>query len=203
MRDCQNKYGFYLVYSIRPKDSTKNYSIHIDIYEKNTTLTYRGSLLYPIQFTFLPVHRLPFLVDIPRKNDKPQNCSKNLCYHGRCISYLNTSEEITFCQCEKGWRGRYCHIQFNCTCSSDSECIGISANHQSICICPINKFGSQCLLVDRTCSTNDSCRNNGECIVNSNYEKYSHIKFFCICPVGFHGDRCERNDTKVILSFYQ
>ncbi|CAF4997864.1 unnamed protein product [Rotaria sp. Silwood1] len=35
IRDCKIKYNIYLLYSIRPTNQTKNYSIHIDIYEKN------------------------------------------------------------------------------------------------------------------------------------------------------------------------
>jgi hypothetical protein len=134
MRDCKTKYHNYLVYSTRPKESTKTYLIHVDVYEKNKSLTYRGSLL-------LPVHRLAFIVDIPRKNDKTQSCSNNPCYHGKCIRYSNIREETTFCQCEQGWTGPYCNIQFNCTCSSYSICIDRSANNQSICVYPLHKFG--------------------------------------------------------------
>ena len=200
VRDCQNKYGFYLVYSTRPKDPTKTYSIHIDFYEKNTTLTYRGSLLYPIEFPFLPVHRLALLVYIPKKSDKTQSCSKDRCYHGKCIRYSNTLDETIFCQCEPGWSGRYCHIQFNCTCSLDSICIGKSANKQSICVCPINKFGSRCFLFDQTHSTNNSCQNGGQYIPNDNNARLQD-KFTCICPAGFSGDQCQLNDSKIILSF--
>ena len=91
MRDCKIKFNIYLLYSTRPKNSTKNYSIHIDIYEK-ISLTYRGSLLFPINFSFLPVHRLAFIVDIPRNNDNIQNCSNNQCIHGKCIKYSNNPE---------------------------------------------------------------------------------------------------------------
>ncbi len=69
IRHCQIKFNIYLIYSTRPKDPTRNYLIHIDIYEK-ISLNYRGSLLFPIPFPFLPVHRLSIIVDIPRSNDQ-------------------------------------------------------------------------------------------------------------------------------------
>ena len=88
VRDCQYKYGFYLVYSTRPKDPKRIYSIHIDIYKKDQSLTYQGSLVFPIDFSFLPVHRLAFLVDIP-KTDRIETCTSKSCVHGRCIKYFN------------------------------------------------------------------------------------------------------------------
>jgi hypothetical protein len=198
---CKNIFNIYLLYSTRPKDLTKNYSIHIDIYEKES-LVYRGSLLLSINFPFLPVHRLGFIVDIPRKNDKTQSCSDDQCVHGKCMRYLNNLQNITFCQCNQGWSGRYCTIQHTCMCSSDSLCIGILPNNQSICVCPMNKFGSRCLLVDRICQINNNltCNNHGQCISNYDYMA-SDQKFICICEKGFSGDQCEIIDNKLILSF--
>jgi hypothetical protein len=201
VRNCKSRYNIYLVYSTRPKDLTKNYSIHIDIYEK-VSLAYRGSLLLPINFPFLPVHRLGFIVDIPRKNDKTESCSNDQCIHGKCIRYSNNLQDVTFCQCDQGWSGRYCTIQHTCMCSSDSLCIGISANNRSICVCPMNKFGPRCLLVDPICQINNNltCQNRGQCISNYDYIA-SDQNFICICQNGFSGDRCEIADKKLILSF--
>ncbi|CAF5093305.1 unnamed protein product, partial [Rotaria sp. Silwood1] len=64
IRDCKSKFNFYLLYSTRPKNQTKTYVIHIDIYEK-LSLSYRGSLLFPMKFPFLPVHRLSLIAVIP------------------------------------------------------------------------------------------------------------------------------------------
>ena len=198
---CQTKFHIYLVYSTRPKSQTKNYSIHIDIYEK-TSLQYRGSLLFPVLFPFLPIHRLAFLADIPRSNGKTQFCSNDRCVHGKCIKYFKNRENRTFCQCDHGWSGQDCDIQHICTCALNSLCIGISANNQSICVCPLNKFGSRCLLDDIVCQTNDNstCQNGGQCIPSDHYS-VSRRKFLCLCPKGFNGDRCEIADTKIILSF--
>ncbi|CAF0809741.1 unnamed protein product [Adineta steineri] len=213
MKHCNIKYNLYLLYSTRPKNSTRNYSIHIDIYEK-LSLTYRGSLLFPIHYPFLPVHRLVHIAYIPRIVDDTtiQTCSHHhhQCIHGKCINYANNNdyhEKKSFCQCHQGWSGKHCTIPYNCTCSSQSLCLGISAaNHRSICICPVNKFGPRCL-IDTICQSaheenNNStiCQNNGRCIPTDEYISFKQT-FSCICPKGFSGDRCEIEDNQLILSF--
>jgi hypothetical protein len=200
VRNCNTKYNMYLLYSTRPKDSTKNYAIHIDIYEK-ISLTYRTSVVFPITFPFLPVHRLAFIIDIPRSDKHIQHCQDHQCVHGKCIRYSNNPKETSFCQCNREWSGRYCTIPYKCTCSFDSLCIGISANNRSICVCPIHKFGSRCL-IDRVCQSNNNstCENGGQCIPTDEY-MVSKETFTCICPKGFSGDRCEIVDNKLILSF--
>ena len=199
MRDCEIKHNMYLVYSNRPKNLTKNYGIHIDIYEK-ISLHYRGSFFFPIKFSFLPVHRLPLIVDIPSNDTNIKTCSNNQCIHGKCIKYLNNTEKLTFCRCNKGWSGRYCTIQRSSMCSSDSLYIDVSPNNRSICVCPINKFGPRCLLNDIICQNNESltCQNGGQCIPTDKY-KISNTKFICICRKGFAGDRCEFYENKIIL----
>ncbi len=68
-------------------------------------------MLLPVTFPFLPVHRLAFIVDIPRSEEKTQTCSNNQCVHKKCINYSNNPENVAFCQCDQGWSGRYCTIQ--------------------------------------------------------------------------------------------
>ena len=201
VRDCRTKFSMNLLYATRPKDSTKNYAIHIDIYEK-ISLAYRGSALFPVLFPFLPVHRLAFIVHIPRSDDKTQRCSDERCIHGKCIRYSNNPDNIHFCQCDEGWSGRYCTIRHTCTCSSDSFCIGVSADNRSVCACPIEKFGSRCLLSEMIRHTNDSptCQNDGLLIPYNDY-LISNGKVVCICPRGFSGDLCELADNQLILSF--
>ncbi|CAF1098971.1 unnamed protein product [Adineta steineri] len=202
VRDCKKKFNVYLLYSTRSKNRTKQYSIHIDFYEK-ISKAYRGSLLYPIEFPFLPVHRLAYIIDIPRSRDKHPSCSTNPCIHGTCRQYLNDGKTCsTFCQCSNGWSGKYCTIKFNCTCSDDSLCIGISSN-RPICICPMDKFGSRCLLTNTVCGGNEknsTCKNRGLCISNDQHIE-SNLKVTCICPMGFSGDRCEIEDNQLRLSF--
>jgi hypothetical protein len=198
LKNCRTKFQFYLVYSRRPKDLTKNYSIHIDFYEKKS-LIHRGSLLIPILFPFLPVYRLSLIVDIPRTNNtKSQICSNRQCIHGKCIKYSNN---LTFCQCDSGWSGKYCHMKYKCTCSSDSLCIGISAiNHRSICVCPLNKFGPRCLLTIQINNNETICKNGGEYIPNDD-DFISNEELTCICPEGYSGRRCEFIDNELSLSF--
>ncbi|CAF4370897.1 unnamed protein product [Rotaria sp. Silwood2] len=201
MRDCKIKFNIYLVYSNRPKNQTKNYGIHINIYEK-ISLNYRGSLFFPIKFSFLPVHRLSLIIDIPSDNINIESCSNNPCTNGKCIKYLNNKQNKIFCQCNEGWSGGYCTIEHSSRCSPDSLYIGVSSNNQSICICPINKFGSRCLLNNTICQNNENlaCQNGGQCIPTDEY-MISNKKFVCICRKGYTGDRCEIDDNKIILSF--
>ena len=205
VRDCQRKFNIYLLYSTQPKDPHKNYSIHIDVYEK-VSFEYRGSLIYPVQFSFLPNYRLSILIDIPRIYDRTQSCLIDRCDHGQCSKYATKSPNDTFCKCDKGWTGKYCHIPYKCNCSFGSLCLGMSADNQSICLCSVNRFGLRCLLSNTICQTNDNqslCQNNGQCIANNEYDDRSNRKFSCICQQGFRGSECEIIDDKLLLSFHR
>ncbi|CAF4790144.1 unnamed protein product, partial [Rotaria sp. Silwood2] len=105
-------------------------------------------------------------------------------------------------QCNRGWSGRYCTIPHTSICSSDSIYIGVSAYNRSVCVCPINKFGYRCLLVDTICQMNNNltCQHGGQCIPADEYTILNQ-KFRCICPKGYIGDLCEIIDNKIILSF--
>ncbi|CAF3689724.1 unnamed protein product [Rotaria sp. Silwood1] len=153
------------------------------------------------QFTYLST-RDSYIVTIPRNNENIQICSISQCIHGKSIIYSNNPQNDIFCQCNPGWSGRYCTIPHDCTCSSDSICIGVSAHNRSICVCPIHKFGYQCLLVDTICqlNNNSTCLNGGQCIPIDEYMSWNQ-KFTCICPKGYTGDLCEKVDNKIILSF--
>ena len=150
MRDCQVKFNIYLLYSTRPKNQSKHYSLHIDIYEK-FSFAYRGSWLIPLTFPFLPVHRVAIQLHIPHSSAPIQHCSNDQCVHGQCIQYLDDLRGNTFCQCNRGWSGQYCTISDICTCSFDSLCLGHTVHNRSICVCPMNKFGSRCLLDNPVC----------------------------------------------------
>ncbi|CAF1486415.1 unnamed protein product [Adineta ricciae] len=191
MKDCNKKFENYFFYSNRSSDSTKKYFLHIDIYEK-ISLNYRTSFLYPLRFTFLPVYRLSLLVKIPRRIENYETCSLKSCLNGKCVKYSNVEEY--FCQCTQGWTGKFCQIKHNCICSSDSLCLDKIVSNRSICICPLNKFGPRCYLVDPICENkNNPCQNGGQCIAHNDALMFQQ-KFVCICSKGFHGDRCESND---------
>ena len=198
-RDCTKKFHLYLIYSTRPKNSTHIYSIHIDIYEK-TTLNYRGSILLPIEFSFLPVYRLSTIISIPKIESRFHDCTDHQCIHGKCTTYSNQPTNITFCQCNRGWSGRYCTIPYTCTCSTNSICIGMTATNQPICICPLHRFGPRCFLQNSVCS-NSSCQNDGQCILKDELIGKFQQEFACICPEGFMGKQCEIKANQVILTF--
>ena len=201
MRDCQVKFNLYLLYSTRPKNSSLNYFIRIDLYEK-MTLTYRSSWLIPLRYPFLPVQRLSIQLDIPHLNtDKTRLCSDLRCLHGRCLKYSNSLEH--FCQCHPGWSGRLCQIPLTtCRCSADSHCLGEDVDHRSICLCSKDKLGSRCFIESNICGekNNSMCQNGGECLSNDE-DVIDRQRYVCICPRGWTGDRCERKQREVIITF--
>jgi len=182
----------------------KNYSIHIDIYEK-LSLNYRGSFIIPIEFSFLPVHHLVKTILIPQNNRSIKYCSNRQCnYHGKCIQYLNQTTEKSFCQCERGWTGKFCSISYQCLCSSDALCLGISAMNRSVCICPVNRTGPRCLIRDLSCQINETnpCQNKGQCIRHQGISDGRNIyrRFSCLCRKGFSEAYCEEAN-QITLSF--
>ena len=203
MRDCQMKFNLYLLYSTRPKNSSLNYYLRIDLYEK-VTLTYRSSWLIPLRFPFLPVQRLAFQLDIPHLNtDNARLCSDLRCLHGRCLEYSNSLEH--FCQCQPGWSGRLCQIPLTtCRCSADSHCLGEDVDQRSICLCPKNKFGPRCFIENNICGEKNTsiCLNGGECLSSDeDVIDQQQQRWICICPRGWTGDRCERKHREVIITF--
>jgi hypothetical protein len=145
------------------------------------------------------------VLNMPSTSDTVETCSNNLCYQGQCIQYSNNTNGATFCRCNYGWTGRYCDIPFSCTCSSDSLCLGILANNRSLCLCPLLKWGSQCLLQSIVCQSDQSntCQNGGQCIPVDDNMISDRKYFMCICQRDFTGDRCEQRDTKIIVSLHQ
>ena len=201
VRDCQKNVLLTLHYSTRPKNATRQYFIRANVYEQ-MTLYHRGSFLFSIEFPFLPIHRLGFLIDIPFNKTDSVICKNTECQHGRCMKYWNHLEDPGYCQCDEGWRGKYCHIPYRCECSPNAVCFDILSNNRSICLCPKNRFGTRCLISSTICSKNDNstCLNGGECIVTEDYARTNQT-FTCLCRQGYSGDRCEISDTKLILSF--
>ncbi|CAF3258739.1 unnamed protein product [Rotaria sp. Silwood2] len=80
--------------------------------------------------------------------------------------------------------------------------MGRSAYNRSVCVCPINKFGDRCLLVETICKMDNNlrCQNGGQCIPADEY-MISTRKFLCICPKVYIDDRYETVDNQIILSF--
>jgi hypothetical protein len=191
-RDCQTKYNRYLLYPTKPKNINHSYAIHIDIFEK-ITLNYYASWDLNIPFPFLPVNRLATQIIIP--SDKAQssiNCSLECGIHGKCFDYFNSNK--SFCHCDQGYSGRFCNLTYECSCSSDSICLNFS-----ICLCPINKFGSQCYLKHPSCLPDNPCKNNGQCIpVDDRINKHD---FICLCTEHYMGTNCEYQSNRIDIHF--
>ncbi|CAF1378194.1 unnamed protein product [Adineta steineri] len=190
---CSTKFNRYLLFSTRPKDLSKNYSIRIDAFEKNG-ITYVGSWHFPITFLFLPVNRLAISLILSNRIIQTSSNCLIACNNGTCVKYLN--KEKYFCRCHSQWTGIQCNIPISRQmCSYDSFYLGL-VNNESICVCPLHKFGKQCMFTS-TCPTN-ICQNNGKCIpadVTSPDSSYT-----CVCPDQFFGVNCQYSKARLDVS---
>ena len=194
IRDCQVKFNFYLLYATRPKDPKKVYSITIDMYEKYSFI-HRATWLFPVKFGFLPVHRLAYFLKIPYIPMHPR-CSLQ-CNHGHCRHVENDIRRAV-CQCDRGWWGERCERELKCNCSPESKCMGL-VNNRSICLCPIDRFGPRCYLIQNACASRP-CRNEGHC-VPGDVGRRATLEYTCLCNEGYSGIRCEIIDTRIDISF--
>jgi hypothetical protein len=197
MRDCAYKFHIYLLYSTRPKNISKNYSVQIDAFSQ-LMFNYRASWIFPLRFPFLPVHRLPVLLRIPKLSMESTNRCWPPCIHGQCFHYVNDLNS-TFCRCQSGWSGIQCHLKYKCDCAPGSLCI-----NNSTCLCPLSQFGSRCHLFKLSCHP-ESCMNDGQCVPADARLTYGyHSEPICICPEGYVGGRCEQRQkqTRIYLSFH-
>ncbi|CAF4959181.1 unnamed protein product [Rotaria sp. Silwood1] len=195
VRDCSKKFNFYLLYLTRPKNASRTFYLRIDTYNKEK-MEYYVSMIYPVQYSFLPAHRLSLQVDVsaPKVTGKSKICPLK-CLHGQCRHFSNSDQY--FCQCCESYSGMLCTIKSSCDCSSDSICIGV-VNNRSICVCPLDKFGPRCYLKRIACVSN-LCSNNSRCIPRD--EKNFEMEYFCLCSQGYMGSRCESLETKIEFHF--
>ncbi|CAF3030132.1 unnamed protein product [Rotaria sp. Silwood2] len=127
-RDCGTKYNLSLLYFIQ---------INLRI----------PSWYLSIPCQFLPINRIATQLFIQNTTMILPLCPLFCGEHGRCVEYIN-KKLLYFCQCNEGYSGSHCTIKDNCSCSSDSYCL-----RSSICVCPMNKFGSRCYLESLICQT--------------------------------------------------
>ncbi|UJR06764.1 hypothetical protein I4U23_011051 [Adineta vaga] len=194
IRDCDIKFHLNLLYSSRPKNQTKNYSVRIDTFNK-LTLQYRASWLFPFLFPFLPVHRLSLLLILPSHNILSHKQCTPSCIHGYCYHYIN-QPNLTFCRCESKWSGVRCDIANQCDCASDSVCLT-----DSICVCPLHRYGPRCYLRHSVCHSK-SCDNNGKCIPNDErHTSTDEYQSTCICPLEYSGKQCKYRQTRIDIKF--
>ncbi|CAF4022619.1 unnamed protein product [Rotaria sordida] len=186
--DCNRKFNIYLLYPHRPKYSSRNYSIRIDLFDK-LTLDYWTSWYLPIPFQFLPVNRISAQLNIPEVREN-KLCALSCGEHGQCMRYTNMNNSV-FCRCDQRYSGTFCNITYQCQCSNDSFCLA-----PSICVCPLNKFGSRCYLKRSICqSVNNPCQHNGLCIAID--VRINLHEFICICKEGYQGERCQYKSNQI------
>ena len=193
---CGKTFKFFLLYSTRPKNSSKKYFIKIDVFDQST-LIHLASWRYPILFVFLPVNPMVIVLQVPAKpiSSSSNRCSLK-CDHGRCMQYLNNDE--FYCHCDQGWTGKRCHQPVKCDdCAADSICVG-SFENRSICMCPINRFGRRCLL-QYSCGEDFECQNGGRCVIVD--PSRSGEGYGCLCPKEYHGIFCHVKKSVLQLVF--
>lgn len=66
----------------------------------------------------------------------------------------------------------------------------------NICLCALGKVGSRCYQKHSTCQ----CENDGTCVYHTKYITQEE-NFECVCSGRFHGRRCEKNGTEIVISF--
>ena len=193
---CSLKTNRYLLFSSRPKQTWRNYSIRIDRFEKRESqLIYSGTWQFPIRHLFLPVHRLAFLLSMSNTYHATFADCLLPCLHGQCLQYINRN--ATFCRCHSGWTGSQCERQLDCKhCATDSLCFGSTWN-QSRCLCPFDRYGDHCAL-KWSCPPN-TCLNNGQCLFNE--LRARQTVYQCLCPKEFFGEQCQWPKNQVELTF--
>ncbi|CAF4244985.1 unnamed protein product, partial [Rotaria sordida] len=157
------------------------------------TLNYYGSWYLSIPFPFLSVNRLSTQLIVPyEKPEFSKNCSLECGIHGKCFYYINSPK--SFCKCVQEYSGRFCHLKHECSCSPNSICL-----NSSICLCPLNKFGSKCFLQHTSCPLYNPCQKNGQCIpINDRINKNG---FICLCNEGYIGLNCEYKSNRIDITF--
>ena len=145
----------------------------------------------------MPVYRVAALLRVPFESNTTtvSDCVSG-CLHGECVLYTNTKR--AFCRCFPGWFGETCERPYQCHCANGSGCIGSDENNNTICVCPLGKYGSRCLLTRSSCSPNP-CLHNGLCVPED--ERIAEDRFLCICQQGYMGTRCEHEETRIEISF--
>ncbi|CAF3904613.1 unnamed protein product [Rotaria sordida] len=187
-QECKTKFNVYLLYPHRPKHSSINYSIRIDLFDKST-LEYWTSWYISIPFQFLPVNRISTQLIIPEVKETEQ-CTLPCEEHGQCMKYTNMNNSV-FCRCDQGYSGTFCNITYQCQCSNDSFCLA-----PSICVCPLNKYGSRCYLKRSICQLmNNPCQHDGLCIPMDN--RININAFMCSCKEDYQGERCQYKSNQI------
>ena len=201
-QSCSVKINRYLLFTMRPKDYRRNYSIHIHVIEMNT-MKHVGTWYFPIPFLFLPVNRIVGQIIIPIRPKRLISQCPNSCQHGQCLIYMNTNR--SYCYCDIGWSGIRCDQQrsmlnISSHCSKMSIDMGTIKNrNRSLCICPLNRFGRDCSSDEIQCPDEMICHNQGQCIISIDMSQLKK-NYLCLCPHDYYGEFCQYRKARIEMT---
>ncbi|CAF1341018.1 unnamed protein product [Adineta ricciae] len=180
---CTTKFNRILLYSIRPKNNFLNYTIRIDIIEKNSMI-YIGHWFYSIPFLFLPVNRMSIALNLSSNLIQTRKClNKCLNKQQECMEYVNKYDQ-TFCR----WKNSE-FIKHKC--QKDSIFIGFTEKNHSICV--LSLITSNCLI--------NPCQNQGKCI-KKDQNLFHEKNYTCICiDERYYGTNCQYKKWQLDVSF--
>ncbi|CAF0927239.1 unnamed protein product [Adineta ricciae] len=163
----------------------------------NQSLDFQASWYYILPFKFLPVQRLSVQLILVNTVFR----SLGTCIHGTRMPYMNS--EQTWCHCEPGWIGTECRYRDTVChpnpCFAGSICI--SVREQYVCLCPSNRFGPTCRIETTHICHSDICHNNGSCLTLDVNGRIGERRFYCLCPLGFTGLKCEKKAARFNIRF--
>ncbi|CAF1192108.1 unnamed protein product [Adineta ricciae] len=188
---CTMKWHGVLLYPTRPMNSSTNYSVRIDVVEKNS-MDYVSHWYYSIPFVFLPVNQLSVTLNLSSSAIIGKVECGMKCLDGKqeCMVYVNVKNK-SFCR----WKPSE---TIDDECSSGSVFIGWTQNRRPICVCPFFRHGPTCALMSSQCSPN-LCQNQGQCVEHD--ESLFGRKYTCVCTGKYYGLNCEHEKWQLDVSF--
>ncbi|CAL2042041.1 unnamed protein product [Caenorhabditis brenneri] len=94
--------------------------------------------------------------------------------------------------CFRNWHGPYCDKFCN---ENNAALINRRCTHNGTLGCPYNFRGPNCKKPITDCH----CENDGFCVSEFKNPTDSQDKLICECPVGFEGDRCEKEQYEYAM----
>ena len=193
-KDCQPTYIIYLLYPLRPKNRSKNYSVRIDAFSIHifqNEIRFRASYTQEIPFNFLPVYRIAMDLIIPLEVSTQISSCSLPCKHGRCKKYINAG--AYYCHCDSNWSGKFCTEKYDSSCAS-----GAVAIDQKICVCPIGRIGRRCFAPVVVCLSSP-CVNGGICLPFE-HPNWLHLSYRCHCKPEYFGSQCQLTRSRLVIS---